>query len=84
MLAITWILALLFFDVAFCFRRHSRHTYLLKDSHVVPMAWSRVGPAHPGILVVLQIGLKQSRFDELEEKLFEGRVSGSSHQRVLN
>jgi len=27
---------------------------------------------HPGILVVLQIGLKQSRFDELEKQLHEG------------
>jgi hypothetical protein len=65
------ILALFSFDVAFCFLRHIRHTYLLKDSHEVPMAWSRVAPAHPGILVILQIGLKQSRFDELENKLFE-------------
>jgi len=60
------ILALLSFDVAFCFRLHSRHTYLPKDSHKVPVAWSRVGSAHPGILITLQIGLKQSRFNELE------------------
>jgi len=66
------ILALLSFDVAFCFRLHSRHTNLLKDSHEVPVAWSRVGSAHPGILITLQIGLKQSRFDELEKQLHEG------------
>jgi len=66
------ILALFSFEVAFCFRLQSRHTYSLKDSHEVPVAWSRVGSAHPGILITLQIGLKQSRFDELEKQLHEG------------
>jgi len=64
-------LALLSFDVAFSFHLHNRHTYLLKESHEIPMAWSRVGPAHPGISIILQIGLKQSRFDELEKQLYE-------------
>jgi len=66
------LLALLSFDVAFSFRLHSRHTYLLKDSHEVPTAWSRVGSAHPEFLITLQTGLKQSRFDELKKQLYKG------------
>lgn len=51
----------------------TRHTYALKDSHNVPISWSQKGFADPTQLITLQIGLRQSRFDELEKKLYEGR-----------
>jgi len=52
------------FDVAFSFRLHRRHTYLLEDSNGVVIAGSREGSAHPEP--------KQSQFDELEKQLYEG------------
>ncbi|KAK5288536.1 hypothetical protein LTR16_003374 [Cryomyces antarcticus] len=56
-----------------------RSPYAVKDSHFVPPKWSRVGPAPADHTINLQIGLKQSQFDELERHLFE--VSDPSHPR---
>ena len=50
----------------------SRQIYAIKDSHNVPKQWSRSGPAPAGHWINLNIGLKQSRFDELEKHLYEG------------
>ena len=55
---------------------HSRSSpYTIKDSHTVPPGWSNIGSAPPGHLIRLQIGLKQSRFSELERHLYEGRTA---------
>ena len=49
-----------------------RNTYSVKDSHHVPQQWTRVGPASAEHIINLNIGLKQSQFDELEKQLYEG------------
>ena len=49
-----------------------RATYAVKEVHRVPKGWSRVGPAPVGHPVTLTLGLKQSKFDELERHLYEG------------
>ena len=51
----------------------SRHSYAAKDSHNVPKQWSRLGSAPTSHWINLKIGLKQSRFDELEKQLYEGK-----------
>ena len=67
------LFALLFSaDVALSSPLHSRYVYTIKDSHNVPKAWSRVGPAPSEHWISLQIGLKQSQFDELERQLYQG------------
>jgi len=50
----------------------ARSPYAVKDTHHVPRKWSRVGPAPSNHVIHLQIGLKQSQFDELERHLYEG------------
>ena len=50
-----------------------RSTYAVKDRHYVPSRWSKVQRAPADHLINLQIGLKQSQFDELERHLYEGR-----------
>jgi tripeptidyl-peptidase-1 len=52
---------------------HLRSPYALKETHNVPRKWSRVGPAPSDHTIHLQIGLKQSQFDELERHLYEGK-----------
>ena len=49
-----------------------RSPYTVKETHPVPSKWSRTGPAPGHHLINLQIGLKQSKFDELERHLYEG------------
>lgn len=46
--------------------------YAVKDSHYVPKAWRRIGPAPGEHLIKLQIGLKQGQFAKLERHLYEG------------
>ena len=49
------------------------HTpYRVKETHFIPRRWtqrSRVPGSH---MIHMQIGLKQSQFDELERRLYEG------------
>ena len=47
--------------------------YWVKEHHNVPRKWTRIGAAPPHHVINLQIGLKQSRFDELERHLYEGK-----------
>jgi hypothetical protein len=47
-------------------------SYALKSFHHVPRKWSRIGDAPPDHVLTLQIGLKQSRFDEVLKHLNEG------------
>lgn len=49
-----------------------RSDYAVKETHPVPQKWSKVGPAPADHVIKLQIGLKQSQFDELERHLYEG------------
>ncbi|KAA6407668.1 MAG: tripeptidyl peptidase [Lasallia pustulata] len=66
-------------DIALSFPVPARTPYAVKDSHVVPRKWTRVGPAAADHRINLQIGLKQSQFDELERHLCE--VSDPPHHR---
>ncbi|KAF2426239.1 subtilisin-like protein [Tothia fuscella] len=58
---------------------HSRSPYAIREKHVVPKAWQRIGPAPADAVIDLRIALKQSRFDELEAHLFQ--VSNPAHRR---
>lgn len=53
--------------------------YAVKDAHHIPRSFSWVGPAPKHHVVNLRIGLKQSKFDELERHLYE--VSDPDHER---
>jgi tripeptidyl-peptidase-1 len=50
----------------------ARSPYAVKDTHHVPSKWTKVGAAPSSHIIHLQIGLKQSQFDELERHLYEG------------
>ena len=53
--------------------------YAVKETHFVPRGWSRIAKPSQDHELELQIGLKQSRFSELERHLYE--VSDPSHER---
>jgi len=53
-----------------------RSDLVVKDFHPAPKAWTNLGPAPGEHLIRLTIGLSQSRFDELERHLYEGRRHG--------
>jgi tripeptidyl-peptidase-1 len=46
--------------------------YFVKETHKVPNRWKQVGAPAPDQCIYLQIGLTQSRFDDLERHLYEG------------
>jgi len=50
----------------------ARSPYVVKETHFPPRKWKNIGPAPADHVVNLQIGLKQSQFDELERHLHEG------------
>jgi hypothetical protein len=49
-----------------------RTPYAVRESHLVPRKWSRVGPAPANHIFNLRIGLKQGNFNELERHLYKG------------
>ncbi|RDI79773.1 hypothetical protein Vi05172_g10283 [Venturia inaequalis] len=57
----------------------SSQPYAVKERHVVPKQWTRLGRAPANAVLELRIALKQSQFDELERHLNE--VSDPSHSR---
>ncbi|KAI0391758.1 tripeptidyl-peptidase 1 precursor [Xylariaceae sp. FL0594] len=57
----------------------ARSGYSVKDSHSVPRHWTKVRRAPADHVMQIQIGLKQSNFDELEKQLYE--VSDPSHPK---
>ncbi|KAH7078725.1 peptidase S8/S53 domain-containing protein [Paraphoma chrysanthemicola] len=57
----------------------ARSSYVVKETHFVPKEWARLDRSHGGKTIELQIGLKQSRFDELDRHLNE--VSDPDHAR---
>jgi tripeptidyl-peptidase I len=61
-------------DCALCSPSHLQVPRVVKDFHSPPTKWHKIGPAPAEHVINLQIGLKQSRFDELERKLFEGNL----------
>jgi tripeptidyl-peptidase I len=50
----------------------SRTFYAVKGAHPVPRQWTKLGRAPREQMLHLQIGVKQSQFDELEGHLYEG------------
>ena len=50
----------------------SSQLYRSKESHVVPEGWICIGRSPPDHAIRLEIGLKPGRFQELEQKLYEG------------
>ena len=57
----------------------ARSPYAVKDRFNVPPKWTREGPSPEGHLINLSIGLKQSRFGDLEKQLME--ISDPDHPR---
>jgi tripeptidyl-peptidase-1 len=53
--------------------------YMVKDTHHVPRSFRWIRPAPKDHMVNLKIGLKQSKFDELEKHLYE--VSDPYYER---
>ena len=51
----------------------ARTPYAVKETHRAPSKWTSVGDAPGDHVLDLQIGLRQSRFDELERHLYEGK-----------
>lgn len=54
-----------------------RAGYALKESTRAPRKWARVGEAPSDAEMVFSIGLQQSRFDELERQLYEGKKASN-------
>lgn len=52
----------------------ARSPYAVKETHFVPKEWSQQERAHGAKTIQLQIGLKQGRFDELDNHLNEGEM----------
>ena len=48
------------------------YEYAVKDRHPAPYGWSVVDIAPTDHVLDISIGLKQSRFDELERILYQG------------
>lgn len=51
----------------------ARTAYALKETHNVPYSWRQLERAPREQMLHLKIGVKQSKFDELERHLYEGR-----------
>lgn len=56
--------------------------YAVKETHILPRDFTRVGDAPSNHLIRLQVGLKQGRFDELEQHLYESEFEPNSLSRV--
>ncbi len=51
----------------------ARSSYAVKDTHFAPARWTNVGAPAADHMIKLTVGLKQSKFDELERHLNEGK-----------
>lgn len=62
----------------------ARTPYAVKDTHPVPRKWTKIGVPDSDHVMKLTIGLKQHRFDELEQHLLEGKpyCSCAPHQGI--
>lgn len=59
--------------------RSSSLRYALKERHAIPNGWTVMAPAAKSHMINLQIGLKQSNQDIIEQHVYE--VSDPSHHR---
>jgi hypothetical protein len=50
-----------------------KFNYAVKEVHNPPRQWTRVKDAPKDSMLLLRIGLKMDRWDELERHLYEGR-----------
>jgi tripeptidyl-peptidase I len=50
----------------------ARTLYKVKETHLIPRKWTQRSRALGSHMIHMQIGLKQSQFDELERHLYEG------------
>jgi tripeptidyl-peptidase-1 len=57
----------------------ARTAYSVKETHAIPRRWAETGPAPGNHMLQMQIGLKQSNFDQLERHLYEGLPSCSRY-----
>jgi tripeptidyl-peptidase-1 len=57
----------------------ARSGYSVKDTHYVPRDWTKGARAPADHVIQLQIGLKQSNFQELENQLYKGISILTSH-----
>ena len=58
---------------AYALPKSARSDYAVKERHIVPRAWTRVGDASKSDMVHLQIGLKQQNEGVVEEHLLQVR-----------
>jgi tripeptidyl-peptidase I len=68
----TLLSASLGIQAAFASPIRTRTPYKVKETHFVPRRWTQRGRAPGSHMIHMQIGLKQSQFDELERHLYEG------------
>lgn len=61
----------------------ARSPYAVKDSHFVPIKFTKLGPAPEEHVIELRIGVKQGDFDALEKHLYEGIGSSIGPTSVL-
>lgn len=52
----------------------ARSVYQLKETHPAPRRWQKREPAPQSHVIDLQIGVRQSNYEELEKRLFEGKT----------
>ena len=64
--------ALLSTSTTFASTTRARSPYAVKETHFVPRKWSNIGAPHESQTLSLSIGLRQGRFAELEQQLYEG------------
>ena len=50
----------------------SRTAYQVKERHFAPRKWQKLARAPSDHVIDLRIGVRQSNFDELERRLYEG------------
>jgi hypothetical protein len=50
-----------------------RTEYAVKETRQLSRQWTRVAKPDPKHIIYLQVGLKQSRFQELDKHLYEGQ-----------
>lgn len=59
--------------------KSTRSNYAIKERHIVPRSWTRLGEASKSETIHLQIGLKQQNEGQIEEHLLE--ISDPKHLR---
>jgi tripeptidyl-peptidase I len=75
MLVITTLLsAAIGIQAVFASPIRTRTQYKVKETHFVPRKWTQRSRAPGSHMIHMQIGLKQSQFNELERHLYEGMV----------